>query len=446
MSWNYRKLEEELFLLNNIKPEAFEEMQKRKLRQLIVHHLQYNEFFKEHMRDVDTNQEELTLETLAELPILERDHIIKNSLNGKFETHTPGDPVRMWYQSSGTTAEPKRIPYNDLDIITSNRIKARAFIFCGVEEGSKLLNFTSLRGPLPSGWMTNGAGRYIGPTIDRDAELDISLHAFSVINDNAQYMVVIPAFLNKLYKSLENNLNNSIEHIFLAGDGSSKKFRDHYARMFRANVHDLYCATEVGCIAAECEYGRMHYWADNLLVEVLDPKTKMPVPNGEKGELIITGLYKMGAPIIRYALHDLIFHYPLEDVCECGSTLPSISHVLGRTDHMISVSGANIYPYQLNEIIEGIGCLSGLYKFNISRPEFRDEIEIDVEIKEGIMYSEEQIKDSVVNGLKKHDDFAFLLRTGLFDEPKINVVPYGIFSLMEGKFQKIYDRREKDGC
>ena len=86
----------------------------------------------------------------------------------------------------------------------------------------------------------------------------------------------------------------------------------------------------------------MHVWADYIYIEVIDPDTGAPVPDGEVGELVLTTLRKEGAPLIRYRTHDLTRIIPGD--CACGCRHPRIDTLVGRTDDMFKVKGCNMFP------------------------------------------------------------------------------------------------------
>ncbi len=49
----------------------------------------------------------------------------------------------------------------------------------------------------------------------------------------------------------------------------------------------------------------MHIWEDHFLVEVIDPETGKPLPDGEEGELVFTTLTKETMPLLRYRTGDI---------------------------------------------------------------------------------------------------------------------------------------------
>jgi phenylacetate-CoA ligase len=75
-----------------------------------------------------------------------------------------------------------------------------------------------------------------------------------------------------------------------------------------------------------CHQG-IHYWADYYILEILDPDTLEPVPEGETGEMVVTTLRKEATPLIRYRTRDLTRLIPGK--CACGSILPRHDRLAG---------------------------------------------------------------------------------------------------------------------
>jgi len=121
----------------------------------------------------------------------------------------------------------------------------------------------------------------------------------------------------------------------------------------------------------------MHYWNDFMYFEIIDPKTGEVLPDGEFGELVITTLRKAAAPLIRYRTHDLTRIIPHR--CSCGREYPMIDRISGRTDDMIKVKGVNIYPGQIEEVLNCVNGLSSEYQVIIERIDGKDRMTLKVE-------------------------------------------------------------------
>ena len=108
--------------------------------------------------------------------------------------------------------------------------------------------------------------------------------------------------------------------------------RDTISNSLGISLYYIYGLTEIygPGIGISCDENKgMHYFDDYLYIEIIDPKTLKPVPDGEMGEIVITTLVKEGAPLIRYRTHDLSRIIPGE--CPCGCKYPRLDTIMGRT-------------------------------------------------------------------------------------------------------------------
>ena len=110
--------------------------------------------------------------------------------------------------------------------------------------------------------------------------------------------------------------------------------------------------SEIICpgVAFECTYQNgLHLWEDCFLMEIIDPETLEPVPDGEIVELVLTTLDRDAMPLLRYRTRDLTRIIPGE--CPCGRTHRRIDRLKGRSDDMFIVKGVNIFPMQIEKIL-----------------------------------------------------------------------------------------------
>lgn len=120
-----------------------------------------------------------------------------------------------------------------------------------------------------------------------------------------------------------------------------KHERDLIEQMFQTPVFDRYGCREFGPIASQCEcLNGMHIAADYLYVEFLNDGNE-PVEFGEQGHIVVTDLYNLGMPFIRYHIEDV--GTPLAGRCRCGRTLPLMGSLAGRvTDFLITPEGVKV--------------------------------------------------------------------------------------------------------
>lgn len=131
------------------------------------------------------------------------------------------------------------------------------------------------------------------------------------------------------------------------GEILHKDVRRSLENAFGCPVFDFYNSEEIGNIAWQCPMNedRMHVNSDACVVEVVDEEGR-PLPQGKQGRILVTNLYNLTMPLIRYDLQDrgvvLSIH---AHRCACGSRNPTIGLVEGRNDDFLQLSdGSRVSP------------------------------------------------------------------------------------------------------
>jgi len=153
-----------------------------------------------------------------------------------------------------------------------------------------------------------------------------------------QILFAYPSVLEQLIEEAQAGRLNILEHerarVVSLSEPLSPRVRSAAALTFGAPVFDLYGAGECLPIARSCEHGSgLHINLDMVVLEVVDDDDR-PVPDGHYGtKVLITNLFNPLLPLIRYELRDIaaVTHEP----CPCGSTLPRLLAVRGRSDELI---------------------------------------------------------------------------------------------------------------
>lgn len=117
-----------------------------------------------------------------------------------------------------------------------------------------------------------------------------------------------------------------VRSIITTSEVLTEVHRKRIQETFSARVYNEYGCGEVGSIAHECREGSMHIMAENMMIEIVDGE-RVCRP-GEFGEIVVTELNNAAMPLIRYRTGDLGSIDPRR--CNCGSTLPVLSDVVGR--------------------------------------------------------------------------------------------------------------------
>lgn len=177
----------------------------------------------------------------------------------------------------------------------------------------------------------------------------------------------------------------------------------------------------------------IHYWADYYILEILDPDTLRPVPEGETGEMVVTTLKKEAAPLIRYRTRDLTRLIPGE--CVCGSILPRHDRLLGRSDDMIIFRAVNIYPGQIDHVLSGIGGIGSEFQVRLDRkPDGKDYMTLKVERDHDVDSAQDPVLTKAIGEeIKKQ----------IMVSAAVEVVDYGSLPRSERKSKRVFDHREE---
>lgn len=127
--------------------------------------------------------------------------------------------------------------------------------------------------------------------------------------------------------------------------------RELIGTAFGCPVVNEYGARDGGIIAYECPKGHLHLSIENAVIEVVDQKTKQPVPVGQPGLILVTDLNNYSMPRLRYELGDTVTLSA--EHCGCGVTLPVLKSVEGRQDDtFVTTEGGFVHGVAFNNIIK----------------------------------------------------------------------------------------------
>jgi phenylacetate-CoA ligase len=144
--------------------------------------------------------------------------------------------------------------------------------------------------------------------------------------------------------------------LIVAGEagGSIPATRSQIEKNWGARVIDHHGLTEVGPVSFECweAPGALHVNEGEYIGEVLDPSTGLAVPDGQRGELVLTNLGRAASPVIRYCTGDIVVRRAGK--CACGRTWARLDGgILTRADDMVSIRGVNVFPAAIESVVRG---------------------------------------------------------------------------------------------
>lgn len=298
----------------------------------------------------------------------------------------PDEQVVRIHSSSGTTGTPVIIPYTKKDVSDWAFMFKRCYEMAGVTARDRI-HITPGYGLWTAGIGFQAGAELLGAmavpmgpgNTEKQLRMMIDLKT-TVLTATSSYALLLAEEIARRGIGDQIHLKKGI----IGSERWGEKMRRRIASELGVQLYDIYGLTEVygPGIGMSCEHEcGMHYWDDYVYFEIIDPKTGELVPDGEIGELVITTLRKEGAPLIRYRTHDLT-RFKLGD-CPCGSPYPRIDTLIGRTDDMTKVKGVNIFPSQIDELLQDIPGASSEYQVMIDHLNGKDIMTLFVEAEPG---------------------------------------------------------------
>ena len=166
--------------------------------------------------------------------------------------------------------------------------------------------------------------------------------------------------------------STNLRTLCIGAEPHTEEQRRRIERMLGVKAYNSFGMTE-------CKYqDGMHLWEDNYIVEIVDPDTFEPVPDGEIGEMVLTTLDRTMMPILRYRTRDLTRIIPGE--CKCGRTHRRIDRIKGRTDDMFIIKGVNVFPMQVEKILVQYPGLGSNYLITLDTEDDNDIMTVEVEL------------------------------------------------------------------
>jgi phenylacetate-CoA ligase len=220
-------------------------------------------------------------------------------------------------------------------------------------------------------------------------------------------------------------------------DGSLRKMMEG---VWHCPVFDNYGTHEVGLPAFECqEKDGLHMLEDMFIVEVADVDTDQVLPAGEKGNLVITSLYRKHPPLIRYNLRDYVrIVSDGRTRCGCGSYTVKMDHFLGRSDDMVKLRGTNVFPMACVRAVTSDDRTTGEWLCVVERMtaglDVREDMTVQVEIKPEVTDRQELIR-VLEDRLKS--DLGIRVAVELVPAGGLAQFTYG----REGKARRLLDKR-----
>ena len=164
---------------------------------------------------------------------------------------------------------------------------------------------------------------------------------------------------------------------------------------------------------------------------MIDPGAGAVLPDGEKGELVLTSLTKEAMPVVRYRTRDLT-----RLLAGTARSMRRIEKITGRADDMIVVRGVNLFPSQIEEQILKCAGLAPHFQIELTRERRLDAMAIIVESR----------PDAATQTARERSgrELAHHVKSLLGVTAKVRVVGPGSVERSQGKAKRILDKRTRE--
>jgi phenylacetate-CoA ligase len=420
--------------------ERLREIQFRKLKEVLDAVCRHNRFYQRKFQKHGVVLEEIrSLDDIRKLPFTyKKDFQEDQEENPPFGTNL-SEPLKnyvRYHQTTGTTGRPLKW----LDTIHSwewrGRCAAMSLWGAGVRP-SDIVFFPFAFGPHVAFWALFEGIWQIGALAIAGGGWDTLQRVRSILENQVTVICCTPTYALRMAETARQNgidLKESLVRIMIqAGEPGAlvPSVRRKIQETWGATPYDYPGLTEVGAYGIHCQNQKraIHVNESEFIVEVINPTTGDPVPEGEEGEMALTNLGRSCAPGIRFRTGDLV--RLKKGACPCGRTFKMLDGgVLGRTDDMITIRGMNIFPSQVGEIVQRHLVIGEEYQVETYTRDGIGELKVVIEIGGG------RNAEELIRAMREELRQRFEIRI------EVELVPPGTIPRSEYKSKRFVDKRE----
>ena len=420
--------------------EQIQRLQVEKLRKTIEVCLN-SPFYGKRLGELGITPESIqTVEDIRKIPFTTkadlRDNYPFGLVGGNME-----EAIRI-HSSSGTTGHPTVVVYSQHDIDSWANMIARNMYMVGCRKSDVFQNSSGY------GMFTGGLGfqygaEALGATTVPAAAGNSKRQIMFIKDFGTTCLHAIPSYAIRLAEVFREEgvdpASTKLHTLFIGAEPHTDEQRRRIERLLGVKAYNSFGMTEMNGpgVAFECkEQDGMHLWEDNYIVEIVNPDTLEPVPDGEIGEMVLTTLDRTMMPILRYRTRDLTRIIPGQ--CKCGRTHRRIDRIKGRTDDMFIIKGVNVFPMQVEKILVKYPGLGSNYLITLETIDDNDTMTVEVEL--------DDMHTDVYPELQRMTrDIQRALKDEILLTPKVRLVKKGSLPVSEGKAVRVKDLREGRG-
>lgn len=418
-----------------------EELQLRRLQDVVKRAYENVPYYQKRFKEAGIKPEDIkTLKDIEKLPLTTKDDLRDAYPFGMFAV-SPKKIIEL-HTSSGTTGKPTVSGYTKKDIDIWAEVMARGLCMFGLTEDDVIQN-THGYGLFTGGFGVHYGAQNIGATV-----IPISTgqtkRQIEILKDfGTNILIFTPSYglylAEVAHEEGVDPRDLNLKSIGFGAEMWTAEMRKEIENRFGAPAFNIYGLTEImgPGVALECEaQNGLHVMEDHFYPEIIDSETLDTLPEGEKGELVLTNLTREGMPIIRFRTKDITALR--KAACSCGRTLIKMDRITGRTDDMLKIRGVAVFPSQIEKALLKMDGLEPHYQIIVTRPQHMDKMEVQVETSPDLFSDEVKelvgIKNKIENYI--HNEIGLRVEVTLV-EPK--TLPRS-----EGKAVRVIDKRKFD--
>ena len=432
--WKSEYLDPELETMSR---EQITALQVERLKATVAHCMN-NPIYKERLEKAGVTPESITsIDDIRRIPFTTKQDLRENYPFGLASVPLR-ECVRL-HSSSGTTGNPTVILHTQRDLDEWANQVARNLWMVGLRPDDVFQNSSGY------GMFTGGLGFQYGAErlgmLTVPAAAGNSLRQIKFMTDfGTTALHAVPSYVTRLYEVMQEQgvdprKDTKLKVLAIGAEPHSEEQRQRIEKMLGVKAYNSFGMSEM-CgpgVGFECkEQNGLHFWEDYYIVEIVDPETLEPVPDGEIGELILTSIYREAMPLLRYRTRDLT--RVLGRGCPCGRNHVRIDRMKGRSDDMMVLRGVNIFPIQIEKILMQFKELANNYLITLTTDDNNDNMTVEVEL-------EELFTDDYQRLIQLQKNVKRALKDEILLTPHVKLVPKGSLPTSEGKAVRVVDKR-----
>jgi phenylacetate-CoA ligase len=337
--------------------------------------------------------------------------------------------------SSGTTGNPIINPCTRADVAQWGEVMARCYVAAGVGR-EDVIQITPSFGLFTGGFGFHYGAERLGAMVIPAGAGRTSLQLRLMRDLRATVLAAIATYPLRLIEVAREegfDLGALALRVGILGSEMwSDELRARIERELSIRAFDIIGMTETGGpgLGIDCAArAGIHVWEDHYHVEIVDPATGSPRPDGAEGELVVSTLTREGLPLVRYRTHDLT-RVVSRARCDCGRTCLRIDRLRGRSDDMVIVRGVNFYPRQIETLLLRQPGVSHEYQILLDSEGGADRVTVVVETEPGC--------DTAVTARIRRE-----LHDALGLSAEVRLCAAGTIERAQGKAVRLLDRRAR---